>query len=99
MKMIQKYVEHIEEELEGAKEYAEKSVESKVRGDMNKANKYKEMANDELHHASIIHEFAVAEIEALRKIYTPPSFMLEKWNKAHAEYVEQAAWIKQMLNM
>ena len=99
MKMIQKYVDHIEDELEGAKEYAEKAVECKVRGDTTKASKYKEMANDELHHASIIHEFAVAEIEELRKIYTPPTAMLDKWNKAHAEYVEQAAWIRQMLAM
>lgn len=99
MRTIAKYVDHIEEEIEGAKEYAERYVEARVRGDMNKANKYKEMANDELHHATIIHEFAVEEIEALRKVYTPPTNMLEKWDKAHKEFVERVAWIKQMLNM
>ena len=37
MTIIKKYVETIEEELEGAKEYAEKYVENKVMGDIQKA--------------------------------------------------------------
>lgn len=99
MRLIQKYVEEIEEELEGAKDYAEKYVECKVRGEMNKASRYKEMANDELKHSSYIHEFAVNEVAALSKVYTPPAEMMEKWEKAHAQYVEKTAWIRQMLTM
>ena len=99
MKSIAKYVDHIEEEIEGAKEYAECYVEAKVHGDMNRANKYKEMATDELRHAAYVHEFAVAEIEAVSKVYTPPVEMQEKWDKAHKEYVERTAWVRQMLNM
>lgn len=99
MRLIKEYVEHIEEEIDGAKEYAEKYVECKVKGNMQVANQYKEMANDELRHASYIHEWAVKEIEELRKVYTPPASMLEKWEKAHREYVEKVAWIKQMLAM
>ena len=89
----------IEEEMEGAKEYAEKYVECKAKGDMNRANRYKEMANDELKHSSYIHEWAVKEIEEISKVYTAPVEMVEKWDKAHKEYVEKVAWIKQMLAM
>lgn len=97
MTVIKKYVEAIKEELEGAKDYAEKYVEYKAKGDMSKANKYKEMANDELRHATNIHGWAVEEIENISKVYTAPSEMLEKWNQEHKLYVEHAAWIKQML--
>ena len=99
MKFIKKLVDHLDEEIEGAKEYAEKYVECKAKGNMTRANKYKEMAQDELKHATYIHEMAVQEIEELRKIYTPPAEMLEKWEKAHKEYVERVAWVKQMLTL
>ena len=99
MRHIKKYVEDIEEELEGAKNYAEKYVECKVRGDINKANRYREMAQDELKHSSYLHEWAVDEIPALSKVYTAPVEMQKKWEEAHAKYVEQVAWIKQMLSM
>lgn len=99
MKIIKKFVETIEEELEGAKEYAEKYVENKVNNNMQAAARYKEMAYDELKHASYEHEFAVNEIDKLSKVYTPPEKMMEVWEKAHRQYVERAAWVKQMLEM
>jgi hypothetical protein len=99
MRSIKAYVEHIDEELEGAKDYAEKYVEAKAKGNMSMANKYKEMASDELRHAGYVHEFAVAEIDALSKVYTPPVDMQKKWEESHKEYVEKAAWIRQMLSM
>lgn len=99
MRVIKEYVEAIEEEIEGAKHYAEEYVEAKARGDMSKANRYKEMASDELKHAMYQHEWAVAEIQEISKVFTPPVAMEEKWDKAHKEYVEKVAWIKQMLAM
>lgn len=99
MRMIKDFVEHLDEEIEGAKEYAEKYVEYKAKGNMSRANKYKEMANDELKHTGYIHDMALQEIEELKKVYTAPVDMQEKWNKAHAEYVEKVAWIKQMLTL
>ena len=63
------------------------------------ANKYKEMANDELKHAMTVHEYTVQEIEELKKVYTPPVDMLEKWDLEHKKYVEEVAWVKQMLTM
>ena len=99
MKAIKKYVEQIEEEIEGAKEYAEKYVECKAADNIQSATRYKEMANDELKHAMYIHEWAVKKIEEISKIYTAPEGMMEVWEKAHKHYVEQVAWIRQMLAM
>lgn len=99
MKIIKEYVEKIDEELEGAKDYAEKYVEHKVKGDTSAATKYKEMANDELKHAMYEHEMAVKEIEEISKVYTPPAEMQKVWDEAHKKYVERAAWVKQMLAM
>ncbi len=57
------------------------------------------MAVDELKHASYVHEWAVKEIDDISKVYTAPAEMMEKWQRAHKEYVDKAAWIKQMLAM
>ena len=99
MKHIKMFVDQIDEELEGAKDYAEKYVECKAKNNMAHANKYKEMAQQELVHAMNIHGFAVEAIELLNKVYTAPVEMQEKWDHAHKEYVEKAAWIKQMLTL
>lgn len=89
----------LDEEIEGAKDYAEKYVECKVKGHSTRANKFKEMAHDELKHCGYIHEMAVQDIEELRKLYTPPAEMQETWDKSHKLYVEKVAWIRQMLDM
>lgn len=99
MRKIKKFVDAISEELEDAKEYAESYVEAKAKGETGIANRYKEMAGDEIKHAMYLHEMAVAEIKEISKVYTPPADMQEKWDMAHKEYVEKAAWIKQMLAM
>ena len=98
MKVIQDLADGIKEEVCDAKKYAEKYVEEKVNGNTSAATKYKEMANDELKHASYLHEFVVAQINKIRPsgIQYPPS-MEERWQVVHAEYVDKAAWVKQML--
>ena len=99
MTKIKKLVDQIDDELCSAKEYAEKYIEYKAAGNSAWANKYKDMANDELKHATVLHEVATAEIDAIKKVYTAPVKMQEKWDASHVEYVEKAAWIKQMLTM
>lgn len=99
MQIIKKYVEQMLEELESAKEYSEKFVEFKARGDLQRASHYREMASDELKHANFIHEWATAEVERISKIYTPPASMQEKWELDHKKYVEDVALIKQILGM
>ncbi len=99
MKVIKNLVDSIKEEVCGAKEYAEKFVEAKAKGNIQKANRYHEMAHDELKHAMYQHEWAVSEIEEISKVFVPPTEMMEEWEKAHREYVEKVAWIKKMLEM
>lgn len=99
MTIIKKYVERIDEELEDAKEYAEKYVEHKVNGETQTAMRYKEMSNDELKHAMYIHEWATQAIKKISETVTPPAEMLEKWEHDHKMYVEAVAHIKQMLTM
>lgn len=99
MKSIKDYVDRIEEELEDAETYGERYIECKAKNEMQKASRYNEMANDELKHATFLHEWAVAEIEKISKVYQPPPEMEEKWKKSHKNFVHKAAWIKQMLAM
>ena len=99
MRSIKYFVDAISEEIEDAKEYAEKYVECKAKGDMHTANRYKEMSNDELKHAMWLHEMAVAEITEISKVYVAPIAMQEAWDKSHREFTEKTAWIKQMLTM
>lgn len=99
MTWIKKLADQIADELDSAKEYAEDYLTFKAKENSTWANRYKEMANDELKHADYLHDRAVAEIEELRKVYTPPQDMLDKWDSDHRKFIEKTAWVKQMLSM
>ena len=99
MTKIKKLADEIAEELDSAKEYAENHLMCKAEGNTEWSKRYYEMAEDELKHANYLHDRAVEEIEELKKVYTPPEDMLEKWDSDHKKYVEKAAWIRQMLAM
>ena len=99
MKVIKDYVEKIDEELEGAMDYAEKYVEFKAVNDIHRADLFRDMALDELKHAGNIHSFAVELIDKIKKIYPAPEHMVEKWRKAHREYIEHVEDIKHMLEV
>ena len=58
------------------------------------------MSLAEIEHANRLHQFAVQDIEKLKAVYPEiPSEMQDKWDKAHVDYVEKTAWIKQMQSM
>ena len=99
MKVIMDLVKQIDEELEGAKEYAESYIEWKSRGENDTYKRYKEMANDELKHSNYIHDIALSEIDRLENVFMPTEEMREIWKSSHAKYVEKTAWIRTMLNM
>lgn len=104
MTKIKKYVEDIAEELDGAKHYIETALEYKAMGNSSdntaRYNTYKEMSVQELNHAMNLHQFAVQDIEKLKVVYPDvPQEMMDKWDHAHVEFVEKAAWIKQMQSM
>lgn len=97
MKIIDKMIDALDDEIEGAKKYAEKYIEWKSRGDSARASKYREMANDELRHASNIHDFAMSDLDGLKRVYAIPEKDEEKWTSAHRRFAEQYALVKQML--
>lgn len=99
MKYIEDMVLDIEDEINGAKGYAEKYVYNKSQNRPDRARLYFEMAQDELKHAKNTHMIAVEEIEKLKEFYKPTNEMMEIWDKVHKDYVEKFAWIKQMLDM
>lgn len=55
------------------------------------------MSEQELGHATYLHDMAVEKITEIEKHYQPTVKMEEKWEHEHKEYVEKTAWIKQML--
>lgn len=99
MKYLNELVEDIDEEIEGARNYAEKYVACKAKGNLTRAAKFKEMANDELKHATYLHEIAITDIEELEKVFKPTAEMQEVWDKSHKSYVDRVAWVRMMLNM
>ena len=100
MTKIKKYVDEIAEELDSAKCYMEKALEWKAAGNATRYARYKEMSIQELAHATSLHEFAVQDIEQLKTVYPEiPLEMQDKWDRSHAEFVEKAAWIRQMQAM
>lgn len=99
MKYIAEYIDLLDEEIEGAKTYAEKYVQFKAENEITWANKFKEMSNAELQHSTVIHEYLVQKINQLKTVYQAPTEMQEIWDKKHAKYIERTAWIKQILTM
>lgn len=100
MTKIKRYVEEIADELDGAKRYIETALEYKAMGNSARYSKYKEMSVAEIGHATALHQFAVEDIEALKAVYPEiPQEMMDKWEHAHIDFVEKAAWIRQMQSM
>lgn len=99
MKRIADYVDAIDSELHDSKTYAENSLYAKAQGNQEMAARWKEMSNDELKHATYLHDIAVEEIEILGRVYTPTAEMQKAWDESHKRYVEKVAWIKQMMTM
>lgn len=98
MKIIHQLIDHINEELDGAKDYAEKYIHNRAIGNNSRANIYRQMAMDELTHASNVHDFAVQDIEAIRSVHTLSDECEEKITHAMKHYAECVAKVKYMVN-
>lgn len=99
MTKIRKFIERIDDELDDARNYAEKYIECKARGKTDSAGKYHTMSEDELKHAAWLHEMAAAETAEIEKVFRPTEEMQSRWDESHRRYVEKAAWIRRMLEM
>lgn len=99
MRLIDKMLEQLEDEVEGARDYAEKYVECKARGNMSRANRYKEMAHDELKHATFLKEMDIADIDELKKVYPMTDEEQSLWEHGHKHVNDQMAMVMHVLSM
>ena len=97
MKIIRKVVDQINDEVSSAKHYAESYLEAKSNGNAQWTARYKEMAEDEIKHATYQHERAVEMINKWKNVMSIPEEMLEKWTECHNNYIEKVTIIKKML--
>lgn len=98
MKIIEKMIERLNEEVDGAEDYAEIYIENKARGNHSRANRFKEMALDELKHASYLREMDIADLNDISRIHTLSESDQELWGRGHRLASERIAIVKQMLD-
>lgn len=99
MKILDEMIEELKEEVEGAREYAEKYVEAKALNNMPRAAKYKEMAHDELKHATIIRGFAMEDAESIKRVHTLTEEEAHHWEHCHKKINDEIAMVNHILSM
>ena len=94
MTIIKKLNKMIEDELEGACEYAKCAL--KYKEDNNSlAKAFYELSNEEMEHVSILHNEVVKLIEAYRKEHgNPPEAMQAVYDYLHEQQIERANKIR-----
>lgn len=98
MKVITDLIDLLDNELESAKEYAERFIMLKANND-DLAEKFKTMAEDELHHSSIIYAYTIRELDRVEAVFTLSAMLSEIWEKKRKKYIEESAFIKQMISL
>ena len=90
MKIIEKIVSYIDEELEGAEHYAKCALKHKA-DHPQLARVFFEMSNDEMKHVHMLHEEVVKLIDEHRRVKgEPPAAMLAVWDYMHEKHIEEA---------
>lgn len=98
MVMLDKLIDQIEDELDGARHYAEKYIENRAMGKNTRASTFREMAKDELRHAANVYGFAVEDVEAVAAVYTWSPEEEEKWAHCLKHYAVCVSRIGMMLS-
>lgn len=98
MKKIEKMECHVCEELEGAIAYAEKYIEMKAMGDNTWANRFREMANDEMTHAGYMYDWFNEKMKEIESVYTLSEEESEEVERLHKTYADKMAHVKYMLS-
>lgn len=98
MEKLDKKIEHIKDEICDAVEYAENYVGEKMKNNMNKAAKFKEMALNEQSHAQNWYNWTEEYAEELEKIMPLTSDDVEAWEKCKKLYADKTAIIRYMLD-
>ena len=96
MKLIQKFTELIEEELEGAENYVKCALNHKDEHPM-LAKVLFDISNDEMRHVAMLHDEVVKLIEEHRREKgDPPASMLAIYNYLHERHIDKANKIKML---
>ena len=99
MKVIAKIVDLIEDEIDGAQQYAELAVKYKTEHPK-LAEKLHELAGVEMSHAKALHAEATRLIEEARqRDGEPPAAMLAVYEYLHQEQIEKAAEVMTLQGM
>lgn len=98
MKIIAQVVDMIDDELDGAEEYAEYAL--KCKADHPKlAAKFNELAQVELGHVKQLHTEVVRLIDEYRQQHgEPPKEMLLIYNYEHDKQIRRSAGISSLIN-
>ena len=99
MKLIQKLSEMIEDEIEGAHDYAEEALKH-ITDDPSLAQMFYDIANVELEHVNMLHKQVVRIIEQhSREHGEPPAPMQAVYDYLHKKQIEKVAEVKHYLAM
>lgn len=97
MKIIEKIVDMIDDELSGAEEYAETAHAEKI-AHPKLADRLIELAEVEMGHAKILHTEIVRLIEEVRqRDGAPPPEMMAIYEYEHSKQIKKAATVRQMI--
>lgn len=97
MLTIKEYGDNLTEEIDGAVKYAELYICCKINGDTTNATKYKEMANDEMKHASFFDTQGDSLVTVIKKNISDPEMFLDDWEWAKSQYAKNLAYVKRLL--
>ena len=99
MKLIRELSDMIEDEIDGALEYAETATELKEEH-RKLADTLYELSNEEVSHISRLHDEVVRLIEKYRaEKGEPPADMLAVYEYLHKKHIEKVAEIKRYQDM
>ena len=99
MKLIQELSEMIEEEIDGAEDYAKEALKYKT-SDPGLAQTFYEIAGVELEHVNMLHKQVVRIIEQHRREHgEPPAPMQAVYDYLHNKHIEEVSEVKHYLAM
>ena len=89
MEKLEKWLEEIDEELEGAEHYAKKSCEARQHKDEHAASMYAEMAVQEMHHAENLQKMMREHIEGMPEEHRHMLEPMVAWSERRLEHWEE----------
>lgn len=99
MHYLKGIIEHIRDEVEDVKTYAEEATVVRV-DHPQLAALYAELGNEEMRHAERLHKMAVEMIERVRESgKEPPAYMKAIWDFEHEMMIEDMGEAKALLDM